>query len=119
MSWNQYTCNVIYGSTGQRSMFMGMDLSCDMKVAHALGETPVIDKEVSLEKGTYIVSDLLQSNKGLKYDLIIRMMLTDGVLDYDTKVKVGSNGRLREVFLVKEKTAYRIFGKTYHGLFER
>jgi hypothetical protein len=109
------TVNVVYGSTGQRTMFMGMDLSCEMGVAHALGETPVIDKEITLDKKVYLVRDLLQSDYGLKYDLILRMMLKDGVIDYDTKIKVGSEGRLREVFLTKDKEAYRIFGKTYYG----
>lgn len=112
------TVNVVYGSTGQRSMFMGMDLSCEMSVSHALGEKPVIDKDVTLDKEVYLVSQLLNSDKGLKYDLILRMMMRDGVMDYDTKVRVGSNGRLREVFLVKEKQAYRIFGKTYYGLYK-
>lgn len=109
------TVNVVYGSTGQRTMFMGMDLSCEMGVAHALGETPMIDKEIKLDTKKYVVRDLLQSDYGLKYDLILRMMMRDGVIDYDTKVQVGSVGRLREVFLVKEKEAYRLFGKTYYG----
>lgn len=118
MSFNRYTCNVAYGSTGQRSMFMGMDLSCEMGVAFALGEKPVIHKDVSLDTKKYSVRDLLNSNLGLKYDLILRMMLRDGTVDYDTVVRVGSNGRLREVYLVKEKCAYRIFGKTYYGLYK-
>jgi len=114
--FNQYTCNVVYGSTGERSMFMGMDLTCDFKVAHVLGERPVVDKEIIHEKSTHVVSDLLRDVKYMKYDLILRMMMKDGTIDYNTKVKVGYNGRLREVFLVKEKEAYRIFGKTYYGL---
>ena len=32
------TVNLVYGSTGERSIFMGMDLTCDMGVAFALGE---------------------------------------------------------------------------------
>lgn len=107
--------NVVYGSTGERSMFMGMDLTCDMGVAHALGEAPVIDKEIKLSTKKYEVRDLLYSEFGLKYDLILRMMLKDGAIDHDTIVQVGSEGRLREVYLVKEKEAYRIFGKTYYG----
>lgn len=114
--FNNYTCNVVYGSTGERTMFMGMDLTCDMKVSHALGERPVVDKEITHEKGTHVVSDLLRDEKFIRYDLILRMMMKDGTIDYDTKVKVGYNGRLREVFLVKEKEGYRIFGKTYYGL---
>lgn len=114
--FNNYTCNVVYGSTGERSMFMGMDLTCDFRVAHALGETRLIDKEVPLSKKKYSVRDLLSSDVGLKYDLILRMMMKDGTVDYDTSVKVGTNGRLREVYLVKEKEAYRIWGKTYYGL---
>ena len=117
--FNNRTVNVVYGSTGQRSMFMGMDLSCDMGVAHALGEKPVIDKDVTLEKKTYTVSELMRSEFGLKYDLILNMMMRDGTIDHDTKVKVGSNGRLREVYLVKEKEAYRIFGKTYYGKYQK
>lgn len=112
------TVNVVYGSTGQRTMFMGMDLSCDMGVAHVLGEKPVIDKEIKLDREKYTVRELLNSTIGLKYDLILRMMMRDGTIDYDTKVLVGSNGRLREVYLVKEKQAYRIFGKTYYGLYK-
>lgn len=112
------TVNVVYGSTGQRTMFMGMDLSCDMAVSHALGEKPVIDKEITLDKEVYLVGNLLTSNNGLKYDLILRMMMKDNIIKHTTKVKVGSNGRLREVYLVKEKQAYRIFGKTYYGLYK-
>jgi hypothetical protein len=108
------TANVIYGSTGERSMFMGMDLS-NLKPECALGETAPIDKEISLDKKVYVVRDLLQSDYGLKYDLILRMMINDGVINYETKIQVGSDGRLREVYLVKEKEAYRIFGKTYYG----
>jgi hypothetical protein len=108
------TANVVYGSTGERSMFMGMDLS-NLKPECALGETSPIDKEISLDKKVYVVRDLLQSDYGLKYDLILRMMMTDGVINYETKIQVGSDGRLREVYLVKEKEAYRIFGKTYYG----
>jgi hypothetical protein len=70
---------------------------------------------ITLDKKVYVVGDLMKSDFGLKYDLILNMMLRDGVIDYDTKVKVGSEGRLREVYLVKEKEAYRIFGKTYYG----
>lgn len=108
------TVNVVYGCTGQRTMFMGMDLA-NLKPECALGETAPIDKEITLDKKVYLVGDLLRSDYGLKYDLILRMMLKDGTIDYDTKVKVGSDGRLREVFLIKEKEAYRIFGKTYYG----
>ena len=116
--FNNYTCNVVYGSTGERSMFMGMDLTCDFKVSHVLGERPVIDKEITHEKGTHVVRDLLRGDKYIKYDLILRMMMKDGTIDYDTKVKVGSTtGRLREVYLVKEKQGYRIFGKSYYGLY--
>jgi len=146
------TVNVVYGSTGERSMFMGMDLTCDMKVSHALGERPVIDKEIAHEKKVYQVSELLRevskpskpklkkdptcydisryeeqlekytdnirlySDSG-KYNLILRMMMNDNIIKHTTKVKVGSNGRLREVYLVKEKQAYRIWGKTYYGLY--
>jgi len=115
--FNQYTCNVVYGSTGERSMFMGMDLTCDMKVSHALGERPVVDKEIQLGRENYKVGELLNSAIGLKYDLILRMMMRDGTIDYDTVVRVGYVGRLREVYVVKDKEAYRIFGKTYYGLY--
>lgn len=109
-----YTCNVVYGCTGERSMFMGMDLR-NLKPECVLGEAPVIDKEIKLGTKKYEVRDLLYSDFGLKYDLILRMMLEEGVIDHDTIVQVGSEGRLREVYLVREKEAYRIFGKTYYG----
>lgn len=110
-----YTAQAITGVTGERSIYMGMDLR-NLKPECALGEISPIYGEVTYEKGTYTVSDLMYDNKiGIKYDLILRMMLKDGVVDYDTKVKVGSSGRLREVLLVKENEAYRIFGKTYYG----
>ena len=145
------TVNVVRGSTGQPTMFMGMDLTCDMGVAHALGEKPVVEKEIPHEKKVYRVSELLRevskpskpkikkdptcydiqhyeeqlekyadkfrlySDSG-KYNLILRMMMNDNIIKHTTKVKVGSNGRLREVYLVKEKQAYRIWGKTYYGL---
>jgi len=107
--------NVVYGSTGQRTMFMGMDLSCEMRVSHALGERAPIHNVVTHEKGVHEVRDLLLYEKHIKYDLILRKMLEDGAIDHDTKVKVGSNGRLREVYLVKEKEAYRCFGTSYYG----
>jgi len=107
----------VYGSTGERSMFMGMDLTCDFKVSHALGERPVVDKEIQLGREKYKVGELLNSAIGLKYDLILRMMMRDGTIDYDTVVRVGYVGRLREVYVVKDEEAYRIFGKTYYGLY--
>lgn len=106
--------NVVYGCTGQRTMWMGFDLA-NLSPECALGERPPVEKEITLDKKVYVVGDLMESDFGLKYDLILNMMLRDGVIDYDTKVKVGSEGRLREVYLVKEKEAYRIFGKTYYG----
>jgi len=109
-----YTCNVTTGCTGERTMFMGMDLA-NLQVECALGETPLIHKKVVLDKKTYTVGELLTSEFGLKYDLILRMMITDKTVVHNTKVRVGSNGRLREVALVKEKSAYRIWGKTYYG----
>lgn len=142
--------NVVYGSTGQRSMFMGMDLTCEMGVAHALGERPPIEKDVVHQKGVYVVADLLremnkpskpklkenptdkecvefadklnaytemyaQYSASVKYNLMLNMMMREGVVDRNTKVKVGSNGRLHEVYLVKAKEGYRMFGKTYYG----
>ena len=109
--------NVVYGALGTRSMFAGMDLTCEMGVAHALGEVAPIHKSVTHEKGVYEVRDLLLYEKHIKYDLILRKMLEEGVIDHDTKVRVGSNGRLREVYLVKEKEAYRCFGTSYYGIY--
>ena len=112
--FNQYTCNVTTGSTGERTMFMGFDLS-NLKVDGTLGETPMVDKEVKLDKKVYTVGKLLSTDFGLKYDLILNMMMRDGTVDLSTKVQVGSNGRLREVYVVSTKTSYRIWGKTYYG----
>jgi hypothetical protein len=109
-----YTAQATTGVTGERSMYMGLDLR-NLKPECALGEESPVFKEITLDKKVYTVSDLMTSDYGLKYDLILNMMLRDGTIDYDTKVKVGSEGRLREVFLVKEKESYRIFGKTYYG----
>jgi hypothetical protein len=109
-----FTAQAITNGNGDRAFYMGLDLG-NLKPECALGEESPIMKEIALDKKVYIVSDLLYSNFGLKYDLILNMMMADGVIDYDTKVKVGSEGRLREVYLVKEKEAYRIFGKTYYG----
>lgn len=109
-----FTAQAITNGNGDRAFYMGLDLG-NLKPECALGESSPVEKEITLDKNVYIVSDLLYSNFGLKYDLILNMMLRDGVIDYDTKVKVGSEGRLREVYLVKEKEAYRIFGKTYYG----
>lgn len=111
--------NVVYGALGTRSMFAGMDLTCEMGVAHALGETPPIHKMVTHDKGVHEVRDLLLYEKHIKYDLILRKMLEEGVIDHDTKVRVGSNGRVREVYLVKEKEAYRCFGTSYYGLYSQ
>src|SRR5210317_1529836 len=105
MIGTRQTVNVVYGSTGERSMFMGMDLTCDMRVAHALGEKPVIDKEIKREKKKFTVGELMKSDFGLKYDLMLNMMLRDGIVDMDTIVQVGQNGRLKEVYVVKEKEA--------------
>jgi hypothetical protein len=109
-----YTAQAVFGCTGKRTLYMGMDLA-NLQPECALGEISPIDKVITLDKKVYVVGDLMKSDFGLKYDLILNMMLRDGVIDYDTKVKVGSEGRLREVYLVKEKEAYRIFGKTYYG----
>lgn len=145
-----YPANYVTGCTGERSIFMGMDLR-NLKPECALGETPPIEKELLLGNTVYRVGDLLNAmskpsqpkkpsetatkdqikkyEKAMdvyykkydvyananKFDLILNMMMRDGVIDYDTKIKVGSDGRLREVFLVKEKEAYRIFGKSYYG----
>lgn len=110
-----YTCNVVYGSTGQRTMRFGFDLT-NLSPSFALGEQPVIDKEIVHEKGMQsTVGKLLINEKYIRYDLILRMMLKDGVVDFSTEVKAGYNGRLREIYLVKEKESYRIFGKTYYG----
>lgn len=119
MIGNRQTVNVVYGSTGERTMFMGMDLTCDMRVAHALGEKPVIDKEIKREKKKFTVGELMKSDFGLKYDLMLNMMLRDGIVDMDTIVQVGQNGRLKEVYVVKEKEAYRMFGKTFHGKYTK
>jgi len=111
-----YTAQATTGVTGERSIWQGMDLR-NLQPECALGEESPINKEIKLDKKVYTVSDLLNCDFGLKYDLILRMMLADGAVDYDTKVQVGSSGRLREVYLVKEKEAYRIFGKTYYGVY--
>lgn len=143
--------NVVYGSTGQRTMFMGMDLTCDMKVAHALGERPPLEKELTLDRTVYTVGELLQEvnrpqkpkplklgatekqvetynqkmaeypekyrmyANATKFNLMLHMMLDEGVVTRTTKVKVGYDGRLQEVYVVKTKEAYRMFGKTYYG----
>lgn len=109
-----YTVNVTTGSTGQRSMFMGLDLS-NLRAECALGETPVIEKEVALKSKVYTVSELLNNEVGLRFDLILRMMLDEGSVKESDKVKIGSNGRLLEVYVLRTKSSYRIFGKTYYG----
>jgi hypothetical protein len=110
-----YTAQAITNGNGDRAFYMGLDLG-NLKPECALGETSPIMKEVVYEKKLYTVHDLMYDNTiGIKYDLILRTMLKDGVVDYDTKVQVGSNGRLREVYLVREKEGYRLFGKTYYG----
>jgi hypothetical protein len=109
-----YTAQAITNGNGDRAFYMGLDLG-NLKPECALGESSPVEKEIALDKKVYVVGDLLQSDFGLKYDLILRMMMQDGVIDYDTKVQVGSEGRLREVYLVTEKEAYRVFGKTYYG----
>lgn len=112
-----YTAQATTGVTGEHSLWMGMDLR-NLQPDCALGEEAPIHKVPVYERRTYTVSELMYDNRiGIKYDLILRMMLKDGVVDYDTKVRVGSNGRMREVSLVKEKEAYRIFGNTYYGLY--
>jgi hypothetical protein len=109
-----FTAQAITNGNGDRAFYMGLDLG-NLKPECALGETSPVEKEIVLGKKVYVVGDLLKSDFGLKYDLILRMMMQDGVMDYDTKVQVGSEGRLREVYLVNEKEAYRLFGKTYYG----
>jgi hypothetical protein len=113
------TVNLVYGSTGERSIFMGMDLTCDMGVAFALGEKPVIDKEIKRDKKKYTVGELQTCDFGLKYDLMLNMMLRDGTVETDTVVQVGQNGRLKEVYVVKQKEAYRMFGKTFYGKYTK
>ena len=121
-----YTAHYTTGCTGERTIFMGMDLR-NLKPECGLGEVAPIHKEIVHEKhkvdgklrSKFTVGELrLDERWGIKYDLILDMMMRDGVVDEDTIVQVGSNGRLREVYLVKEKEAYRIFGKTYYGKYE-
>lgn len=112
-----FTAQATTGVTGERSLWMGMDLR-NLKPDCALGETSPVNQEIVLDKKVYVVGDLLQSDFGLKYDLILRIMLKDGVIDYDSKIKVGSKGRLREVYVISDKQGYRIFGKTYYGSYE-
>lgn len=109
-----YTAQAIFGSTGQRTMAYGFDLS-NLKPEFQLGDTPVVDREVVLDKKVYTVSDLMSSNVGLKFDLILNMMLRDGTVDFDTKVKVGHNGRMKDVHIIKSGETHRIWGKTYYG----
>lgn len=108
------TVNVVFGSTGQRSMFQGLDLS-SLRQECALGETPILDKEIQLSAKKYLVSDLLVKNVGLKYDLILRMMLDRNIITEQTKVQIGCNGQLYEVYLCNEKEAYRIFRTKFYG----
>lgn len=111
---NRYTAQATTGSTGAYTLWNGLDLS-NLRAECALGETPMIDKEINRSKKKHLVSDLLTSDEGLKYDLILNMMLGDGVIDYDSKVQIGFNGRLKEIYVCKDKDAYRIWGKTYYG----
>jgi len=46
-------------------------------------------------------------------------MLRDGTVETDTVVQVGQNGRLKEVYVVKQKEAYRMFGKTFYGKYTK
>jgi hypothetical protein len=148
--FNQYTCNVTTGSTGQRTMFMGLDLS-NLKPECALGERAPIDKELTLDKKVYTVADLMTEvsrpqkpkkpklnateqqvanykkkmaeypekyrlfSNATKFNLMFNMMLEEGVVTRNTKVKVGHDGRLKEVYVVKTKESYRMFGNTYYG----
>ena len=51
----------------------------------------------------------MSSDEGLKYDLILNIMLDDKVITMDSKVQIGFNGGLKEVYVCKEKSAYRIW----------
>lgn len=142
--------NVVYGCTGQRTMYMGMDLA-NLKPECALGERPPVDKDLALERKVYTVAELLSDvnrpakpkqpklsatdkqkeaykkklaeypekyrhyANATKFNLMLNMMMRDEVVDRNTKVKVGSDGRLKEVYVVKTKEAYRMFGNTYYG----
>ena len=109
-----YSATAVTNGNGDRVYFMGLDLG-NLKAECVLGEESPVMKEIKLDKKVYEVGDLLKSDFGLKYDLILRMMLEDGCIDYDTKIKVGSEGRLKEVYRMDTKESYRIFGRTYYG----
>tara|TARA_Y100000385_G_scaffold54771_1_gene52305 strand:- start:1324 stop:1704 length:381 start_codon:yes stop_codon:yes gene_type:complete len=112
--FNKYTAQATTGITGSFSMWNGLDLA-NLKTECGLGETPIVDKEVNRSKKKYLVSDLMSSDEGLKYDLILNIMLDDKVITMDSKVQIGFNGGLKEVYVCKEKSAYRIWRKTYYG----
>ena len=112
--FNQYTAQATTGITGSFTLWNGLDLA-NLKTECSLGETPMVEKEVNRSKKKYLVSDLMSSDEGLKYDLILNIMLDDKVITMDSKVQIGFNGGLKEVYVCKEKTAYRIWRKTYYG----
>ena len=51
----------------------------------------------------------------LRVECVLGMMLKDGVITRQSKVKIGATGRLREVYDCKTQKAYRMWGKTYYG----
>ena len=115
--FNTYTCNAITGVTGERlsdrAISMGLDVT-DLK-PQEINHARVTEKEVLLSSEKHTVSDLMVGEKFISYDLILRMMLKDGVVDHLSKVRIGSSGRTREVFVLGTKLAYRMWGKVYYG----
>jgi|TARA_B110000046_G_scaffold73926_1_gene81794 hypothetical protein len=113
--FNNYTAQATTGAAGGFTLaFGGLDMAA-LRVECVLGETPMVDKEVSLSAKKYDVASLMIGEKFISYDLILRMMLKDGVITRQSKVKIGATGRLREVYDCKTQKAYRMWGKTYYG----
>lgn len=113
--FNNYTAQATTGAAGGYTLaFGGLDMAA-LRPECVLGDVPMVNKEISLSAKKYSVDELMIGEKFISYDLILRMMLKEGVITPQTKVKIGATGRLREVYNCKTQLAYRMWGKSYYG----
>lgn len=114
LKFDKYSAIAVTGCLGQMLGGQGdnFDLA-DLKCSPIGEEQTMHQREIESEQ-TIVLKDILTSNNPaiFKYDLLARKVLEEGI-DSNKKVKVGFNGRLKEIRIGKH--SYRMFGKTYYG----
>lgn len=110
----KYTVNATTSCTGSQlsisEQSLGIDrneLITDGKLVSALTEN-----KVTKFKPT-VLGDILTSDSFIRYDLLARNVLKEGY-PANTKVQVGSSGRVQEI-KTPDGSRYRQIGVSYYG----